>query len=992
LGDAAGQIVDSLFSGSVKLSELPTKTRLATIMLASRFSKRILDYVNLQEDPELDREFQNFQQGLVNLRQSVENLNPKQSAAVVSKLARTIAQTESQSEKEVARSVSSKTTSPVPTRKRRASDIANAIDNLTFAETPASTFKHFSSLLSETKILEEVAKSDQPLVILLTPDHTLEELLKRLLTITSEEFATLPTVGKVLRLMVLKKASLSAGKAEGIDGSKYIITKLSGKFRIAETGKPGDGLIAMEDGSQYSDVTFYEVNNFFLGNFVNQIVSEVKKLLASKKSAKEEPVVTHKKTVPPPKRTPVVAKSEAPILHKKTQPAPKVEETEEEPVVTKKKTVPPPKRTPVVAKSEETEEEPVVTKKKTQPAPKRNPNVAAKRKESACERVFAEYKNKKISKIGTLLLGVEGVFGDLYDQEVDLLRGDVPTSMVVIDATEKFTYPMDAEMVNFLIDLKEALEKGRESNPLFNPSINFNDLSGTCKALTDLISGKTAPVKKTQASKSSAPSKKQSEPESEESEESELPNLLVLAGFDQFVALVETTGEPILTQKPLIIFAPTDDAIANFLDSYEMDAESFLARQDLVDAIISAHYIGGLEISDEYMMADGETVQHVEDDPVIDEPDYIVYSTDEVRVDTAAKLLLGEEIEQAPTKSTKEVIPEPISEPEQESRSPCEQIIQMADLFGRNPSMMDDFFSDPEISPLPLEDMTADTFGDAYVAKLGAVLGEGSDASNFLTPLALRYLFQSTQGYVAGIGSETAVDFRELPFDCDGWGKLEIAGAQHKVTGGVAKVARSVVPTEIPQESATGEPAIIQEAPYSEVEVSLKDVSDSMRLLGETDILNEIDWSQPHTFFLPTNDAWQKMYTAASVKDADELLAKLPKAVKEVLQLHIHDGRWDVQPGSLKVQYQGKQVPVSATTFITGKILGEYVSGQNLFVSIDQVQDVRNIAKATKKSSSATVASIRMKGKSASSKSPEIPRMVAEVVGTGDEEEEPIEL
>ena len=804
LGDAAGQIVDSLFSGSVKLSELPTKTRLATIMLASRFSKKILDYVNLQEDPELDREFQNFQQGLVNLRQSVENLNSKQSAAVVSKLASTIAQTESASEKAVAKSVSSKTTSPVPTRKRRSADIANAIENLTFADNPSSTFRHFASILSDAKILEEVAKSDKPLIILLTPDHILKELLFKSLDITPEQFGTLPSVCKALRSMVLKKVSLSAGRVEGMDGSKYTVTKLSGKFRIAETGK-GE-LFASEDGSQYSDVTFYEASGIFLGNFLDQIVAEVEELFPIKKTVpkkthKVEPVVVKKQ---PPKRTPVVNKSAPP---RKT---PQVEE-EEEPVVAKK-TVP--KKTPVVVKKTpkvEQEEEPEEPQPATKTVPKKNPAVVAKRKENACERVFAEYKNKKVSKIGTMLLGVDGIFGDLHDQEADLLRNDVPAVMEVIDATEKFTHPMDADMVNFLIDLREALEKGRTSNPIFNPSINFNDLSGTCKALTDLISGKTAPVKKVQVKaqpgkKSTASKKTQQAEEPEEGEESNLAAFLVDAGFDQFMAIAEATGEPILTQKQLVIFAPTDEAIANFLDSFDMDLESFLARQDLVDAIVRAHYAEALSISDEYTMADDETVHETEEDPIINEADFFVYSIDEVSLNSQARSILLGETEEVPTeqpKATKTQV--------EESRKPCEQIIQMVDLFGRNPSTMQEFFEDPEIGPLTLNDVAEDAFGDAYIKRLEDSLGEGSDASGFLTSQARRYLFQATQGYLAGIGSEKAEDFQSLAFDCDGWGKLEIAGAQHKVTGGVAKVARSVMPpVEQPKKSGSAVVASIR--------------------------------------------------------------------------------------------------------------------------------------------------------------------------------------
>uniref|UniRef100_A0A6C0CIP0 Uncharacterized protein n=1 Tax=viral metagenome TaxID=1070528 RepID=A0A6C0CIP0_9ZZZZ len=676
LGKAAEPIVDSLLAGNLNLSELKPKTRLAVIMLASRFNKKLLDHIGLQEDEKLDSEFQNFQQGLLNLRLSVEGLNAQQSAAVVSNLAKTVPR---------------KTVVPMADKK---SDLADIVSKIEFSEKPGGVFKNFARVLESTGILDTISASKQPLTVLIIPDKELGVVLGKL-KITLERFMALPSLPKALLSMILKTEELKSGQVVALDGSKYDVKKLKGKFTITETIGRVYAYVPEEANVQSSGVKFYESDTVFCGSLIDNI-------------------------------------------------------------------------------KEEAEEKEVVTKNET-----------------PCERIVSSYRNKKTTKMLTMLLESGGVFGTAHSTTVDELRSNMAATIKSINATKQFSQIVDEEMATYLINLREALEKGRKINKIFNPSFNLNEVSATCKAFKDLLSGNTMPAKKVPERKPApkpVPKKKEPSPPPEESEESEEQDLndlfdeLLKLGFEKFVTILEASNVDIPGEGKIVVFAFPDGVIDEFLSDRDMSFDDLLDNQNMVDAIKLAHSVK-TSSDGPYLMGDGKTEFEAEAEPLYEDEYLLIYSTEDVRFEE-------ETTEEKPAVKT-------LPPKEKGKASSCQRIMNIMQMMNMNFGTMGEFFADEAVSPLSLSEMSPKEFGEEYIDKLADQ--SRLDLNDVFDANLTAYILNATKAYQIGIEGEKPEDYSKLPFDCNGWGKLEIGHFQHKITGNVAKVAHSVVTKSPPK-------------------------------------------------------------------------------------------------------------------------------------------------------------------------------------------------
>jgi hypothetical protein len=734
LGKSSGPLIDTLMGGDLKLENLEPKSRLAIIMVGSRFNKKLLDFVTQSIDSEVmdsldfKKEFNDFQQGLANLRKSVESLKPEQSVRIASGLAQAIAKTTKMETQKTAEAVSHNTSAPLPTKKRVSQELLTFLADASFDEHPTDTFVLFSELLAKSKIIDTLARSTEGYVVFATTDAAIKDMLKRFFQTDFETFSTLKSVHNALRMMVLKKSKLESGKFKALDGSSIVVQMLEDKFNVIDTERKYTIVVSAEY-NEHSEIRFHRTANMLLQRDLKAVKAElvnlskapsspkktsVKQILTSEEQAPSSPkktsvkqILTSEEQPSSPKKTSVkqilTSEEQAPSSPKKTS-VKQILTSEEQPSSPKKTSV------KQILTSEEqpsspkktSEEQTTQTVRSPQKTPVELPDLIqkhissprAEKSQNVCQTVLESYKNKDLAKLSALIFGQKSVFGNFSNLNVKALRQSLAKITIEVKRSGMFKTDLTMEAVNFLIDLKESMLREREINGLFDVSINLKDIPNSCQVLRDLINGrktatpqyvapKSVTIEKKSALKSSKPSKvipKVEEPISLEN----LDEIVEVSGvktFDEFIGSYDTDGTIIINaDHHVVLFAPSEEAFDKFFKDFDLDPEETLQNVELVEAIMKAHYTIDDENTDpEHLNDSGWTPQgvHYETDGID------LYVVDKVKLSEDVKNLLGDredspEKEELSTSETKSELEAQLSS--REELSITYELIKLSNL------------------------------------------------------------------------------------------------------------------------------------------------------------------------------------------------------------------------------------------------------------------------------------------------------------------------
>jgi uncharacterized surface protein with fasciclin (FAS1) repeats len=274
MGDAADQIVNLLMSDSLEFSSLTKKQKLGVIMMGSRFNRKLLQYVMVDEESSsLNYELEAFQKGLSALRASVSNLSEESGVKIASGLAHSIAQTEKKSNETKKKVTAEEVEVPLPTKQRVGDDNVHFVTNLKFPSND-STYKLIGKIFEITGHLTNIAKLHKKAHIFLPSDVILSKVLMGPFKgMSIEEFSTQPLtqglldfwtiiqVGNLFPNTKIKRKTFTTRDNISItfelsdDGQMFNLTSGTTHLRISSTPKI------------HGDVAFYATYGFMSRKF-----------------------------------------------------------------------------------------------------------------------------------------------------------------------------------------------------------------------------------------------------------------------------------------------------------------------------------------------------------------------------------------------------------------------------------------------------------------------------------------------------------------------------------------------------------------------------------------------------------------------------------------------------------------------------------------------------------------------------------------------------
>ena len=581
MGDAADQIVNLLMSDSLNFSILTKKQKLGVIMMGSRFNRKLLQYVIVDESGSgLENELQAFQKSLSNLRASVSNLTSENGIKIAAGLAHSVAQAEKKASEVNKKAAGEEVEVPFPTKERVGHDNANFVSNLKFTGNNA-TFKIIGQIFELTSHLIKIAKLQKKVHIFLPSDAIMTKVLNGPMKgMSIEQFSAIPEVESLLNYWTITNAGTLVssiktqnGKFKTNSGDNVTLEISEDSQLITMTGADGENKLRINSGSkQHGDIVFYPTLGFTAGPYASKITAYANGKL---ESTSVKPGTSTTKSTVSTKPVPSSVKSNSSTV-KPTSP-------------TKSKTP-----TPVTIDL---------------------PAVSPAKKDvelSACEEFVHLLVKKSTSKISELLFGLNGVLKST-GRNIDELN-DLRTLEKVVKLSKALKDTPTNSTLDFIHALAKAFKAQADVNINFDVQIDLTQPKKACKVFNDLIDGniKATPPQVKPVSSKPASSQVKAKSSSQVKAKSSKPlveeNIAPETLFDALLALDCTIFAGILqaaegsnyfdslqddSLEDTFVFAPTNKALEDFLEKIGQDVETMqnedgeFIRDELLPSLFS---------------------------------------------------------------------------------------------------------------------------------------------------------------------------------------------------------------------------------------------------------------------------------------------------------------------------------------------------------------------------------------------------------------------
>lgn len=911
LGDASGRIVSMLMEGSLDLTTLTEKQKLAVLMIGARFNKKLLNFVVVGDNDDMKFEFENFQQSLSNLRTAVKNLKGTHSVKIATGVAETIAKTEKKQEEQEVTTMAKEAHSPVQTLSRMASDYEVSISKLEMTS-KRKTFKHMAYVLKETQYLHRHLRGGAVVRhMFLITDDSLESILKKHLGgMSVEKFARLPIMNDLLETVTFisphdmlssVKAYISTGRDFGnIRGESFHAALSSDEQILTLTHVPSGGSVKVsmdyKEPSNFGKLRVYATTGLMAGAFMKQLLSYVNQKSPPVERKKSPPVAT----VQPKKETKVVD-------------------------VDLPSVVPPVAKTPL----------------------------------TPCQQLVSQFKTKSVNKIGLMLFGDHGLLRSDKDSDPEELR-----DLEVLRRKVQNSKALEGEISSGLLDLVHQIlvvfKRESNVNPNFDVQINLKDSNSSCRAITDLVKGHTKAVPpKPKVKTPEVPKKPQFiedddelEPSDEESSGRSFAALsLALIELDcsNLETLIESASENNILQglmeetkvENLTVFVPNDIVMTSVFTRNGFDFDTLLENEDAVENFLgsliaySSASLGsklktvvGLEREVEgelYKFAGRGTIVMVDDFDLTPE----LFQLLDIEAPKTSRPASSSKPKPTPVEVEEELEPSD-EEPQTIPEKDCERIEFLMSLMESQPTNMQQAFGNLKtLVDLDIESakvMLADIFSTTTRRSMDYFLGIFNDHFT-------RYFHETVVGYFA-----TEAAAKKLPFSCSSIERLHLAGHSKVVANVQSKVAQTpAVPTPSKVQDETRN--TLMKAIASRAELS-----ETLFWLEITGVHKLVEDGAIKTLFAPDNQAWDDFYKSVNVTK-QMLVEKRLKAMVGFLELHASPNlvhlEHEVEVQSL---YKGENVHASNDHFGDSKIVSqEHQVG--LYV-ISKVQTAESVKKS----------------------------------------------
>jgi uncharacterized surface protein with fasciclin (FAS1) repeats/cell division septation protein DedD len=434
LGEASNQIVDSIMSDTLDFKKLTKKQKLAVIMMASRFNRKLMNFVIVDESTEeLYQELSGFQKALSNLRSAVKSIPTPQGVKIAAGLAQSVAEAESKKKETDAKAAAEEVEVPFPTSERVSLDSVDFVANLKFPNNPA-TFKIISRVFELTEYLKGIALLGKKVHIFLPTDDIMKQFLEKIKK-NVEQFSALPAAVSILKLLtVVESGPLLAaiksrkGKFKAHSGDDIILTTSDHERLIQfETNEGKSRTTITASPKQHGNMIFYS-SGVTTGRYT-------KELLGVKTTTKpSSPKASPKKTASPSKGAQGVD-------------------------------VKLPSMSP--------------TKKDTEM--------------SACEEFVTLFVKKNLTKLGEILFGIHGVLKGARGNVFELSDFKLLSKVVKASKALRSEEP-GAGVLQFIYELAVSYIAQVDVNPMFDVQVDLTKPVRACRVFNDLLEARTKAV------------------------------------------------------------------------------------------------------------------------------------------------------------------------------------------------------------------------------------------------------------------------------------------------------------------------------------------------------------------------------------------------------------------------------------------------------------------------------------------------------------------